>query len=279
MVRTKKKIHYLYKTTCLITSRYYIGMHSTCNLNDGYMGSGKRLRYSIKKYGPENHNKEILGFFENRDLLIEAEKKAITPEMLTDKNCMNLKYGGYGGLYGLPKQVIIKISKAGNKAFKEKLQTDVDFKKQHSEKMSKAIKKAYEDGKIDKSINYDWSGKNHTIETKDKISNTKKGSGIGETNSQYGTCWVNKSGTNKKVKKEIIDNYLNEGWTIGRKTEINGEKIKTSKLKEVDVKEIKRLLSIGELSQIKIAKLFGVHQETISKIKRNLIWVNVTYDL
>jgi predicted XRE-type DNA-binding protein len=240
------------------------------------MGSGKRLKYSIRKYGVKNHKKEILKFFESRGELMQGERDMITIDMLLDKNCMNLKNGGDGGLSGLPKQTIDKISKAGNKAFKYKLDNDVVFKKQHSDKMSKVIKKAYEDGKIDKSINYDWSGKNHTIETKDKISNTKKGSGIGETNSQYGTCWVNKSGINKKIKKEIIDNYLNEGWTIGRKTEINGEKIKTSKLKEVDVKEIKKLLSVGELSQIKIAKLFGVHQETISKIKRNLIWVNVT---
>jgi hypothetical protein len=276
MGRKQKRIHYLYKIICIITNRYYIGIHSTHNIDDGYMGSGKRLKYSIRKYGVKNHKKEILKFFESRGELMQGERDMITIDMLLDKNCMNLKNGGDGGLSGLPKQTIDKISKAGNKAFKYKLDNDVVFKKQHSDKMSKVIKKAYEDGKIDKSINYDWSGKNHTIETKDKISNTKKGSGIGETNSQYGTCWVNKSGTNKKVKKEIIDNYLNEGWILGRKTEITGEKIKTSKLKEVDVKEIKKLLSVGELSQIKIAKLFGVHQETISKIKRNLIWVNVT---
>ncbi|MEN6291682.1 MAG: hypothetical protein ABFD07_06665 [Methanobacterium sp.] len=242
------------------------------------MGSGKRLRYSIRKYGSENHTKEILEFFENRDLLVEAEKKAITPEMLTDKNCMNLKYGGDGGLYGLPKQVIIKISKAGNKAFKEKLQTDVDFKKQHSEKMSKINKESFIKFDKGKHLNYDWSSKHHTNETKDKISNTKKGYGTGETNTQYGTRWITKEGVNKKIKKEIIDNYLNEGWILGRKTDINGEKIKTSKLKEVDVKEIKKLLSIGELSHSKIAKLYNVQPETISKIKRNLIWVNVTYD-
>ena len=34
-------------------------MHSTNNLNDGYLGSGKRLRYSIQKYGVDSHIKEI----------------------------------------------------------------------------------------------------------------------------------------------------------------------------------------------------------------------------
>ena len=53
-MRKVKNIHYIYKTTCNITGRWYVGMHSTSNENDGYMGSGKRLRYSIRKYGKEN---------------------------------------------------------------------------------------------------------------------------------------------------------------------------------------------------------------------------------
>ena len=63
MARKKKNIHYMYKTTCVITKRYYIGIHSTSNINDDYLGSGKRLRYSVRKYGIENHVKEILNFF------------------------------------------------------------------------------------------------------------------------------------------------------------------------------------------------------------------------
>lgn len=48
-------------------------MHSTINQNDGYMGSGKRLRYSIRKYGKENHTKEILEFLPSREELIIKE--------------------------------------------------------------------------------------------------------------------------------------------------------------------------------------------------------------
>ena len=61
-----RKYHYIYKTTCIITNRFYIGMHSTDNLQDGYIGSGKRLYYSIKKYGKENHTCEILEFLPDR---------------------------------------------------------------------------------------------------------------------------------------------------------------------------------------------------------------------
>ena len=73
MGRKKPHIHYIYKTTCNVTKRYYIGMHSTTNLEDGYLGSGKRLRYSVRKYGKENHTKEILEFLPTREKLVIRE--------------------------------------------------------------------------------------------------------------------------------------------------------------------------------------------------------------
>jgi hypothetical protein len=33
----EKKYNYIYKTTNILTNEYYIGMHSTNNLNDGYL--------------------------------------------------------------------------------------------------------------------------------------------------------------------------------------------------------------------------------------------------
>jgi hypothetical protein len=74
MARKEKKYHFIYKTTNLLSGKYYIGMHSTNNLADGYMGSGRRLRYSINKYGEENHKVEILEFVDNRAELIKREE-------------------------------------------------------------------------------------------------------------------------------------------------------------------------------------------------------------
>ena len=51
--------HYFYKITNKIDGCFYYGVHSTKDLNDNYMGSGKKLRYMYKKYGIENFEKQF----------------------------------------------------------------------------------------------------------------------------------------------------------------------------------------------------------------------------
>lgn len=212
MPRKKKDIHYIYKTTCNVTNRYYIGMHSTTNINDGYMGSGKRLRRSIRKHGKNNHKREILEFFDTRELLVEAEIEAITPDMIDDKDCMNLMSGGNGGFISEEQQR--HRSQCAGKALHEKLRNDEDFRKEHLKKLSMSVQKAMDDGKMKTwKDNYDWNGKFHSKETKQKMSESSKGIGKGSTNSQFGTCWI----TNGKESKKIMKgDDIPEGWLLGR---------------------------------------------------------------
>lgn len=88
-----KKYHYIYKIT-RFDGAYYIGMHSTDDLDDDYFGSGKRLWHSINYHGRDKHTKEILEFLPSRDLLIEREKELVNSEILLDTKCMNLVQGG-----------------------------------------------------------------------------------------------------------------------------------------------------------------------------------------
>lgn len=213
MARKEKTIHYIYKTTCLVTNRYYIGMHSTSKLDDGYMGSGKRLRYSIRKYGIDNHIKEILEFFETRELLIEAEKIAITPNMITDRDCMNLMSGGTGGF--ISKEHQIKLSKAGIEAFIIRLENDIELQNKYRENGIRCMSLLQKNGKVKYGISF--KGKRHSAESKIKISNAMKGNGRGDTNSQFGTCWITKDSENKKIKKEDLEIYQKDGWIKGRK--------------------------------------------------------------
>lgn len=94
MPRKEKKYHYLYKTINKLNNKYYYGIHSTNNLEDGYLGSGKAFKYALRKYGKNNFLKEIIEFFDNRQLLSDAEAKLITKEMLLDKMCYNCQFGG-----------------------------------------------------------------------------------------------------------------------------------------------------------------------------------------
>ena len=263
MARKEKKYHFIYKTTNILSGRYYIGMHSTDDLEDGYLGSGNRLRLAIRKHGKESFKREILEFCKTREDLKKREIEVVNLDEISNEECMNLCVGGEGGWF-------VDIH---NKAFKYKLENDLVFRESLSKNRSENSKKAMIDGRL-KSVNksYDWTGKKHSDQTKQKISELKIGTGTGETNSQYGTCWITKEGTNKKIKKEDLQAYLNEGWVKGRFTNIKGELVKNSKLTNDDVLKIKELIYKNELSQSKLGKMFNVKQETISKIKRGLTY-------
>ena len=60
------KYYLVYITTNLINGKFYIGVHETHNLNDGYLGSGKILRNSVYYHGKENFKREILEFCDNK---------------------------------------------------------------------------------------------------------------------------------------------------------------------------------------------------------------------
>ena len=92
------KYHYVYKVIHIPTRRYYIGIHSTNNLNDGYMGSGNIIRRMYKKYPQDEFCKEILFFGENRDEILAKEAELVTEDILiADPLILNLDIGGRSG--------------------------------------------------------------------------------------------------------------------------------------------------------------------------------------
>lgn len=88
--------HVLYKTTCLITGKWYIGIHSTDDLDDGYLGSGQILWWSIKKHGRENHKMDILEHLPDRKSLALREEEYLKDHVRKNPLCMNIAPGGEG---------------------------------------------------------------------------------------------------------------------------------------------------------------------------------------
>jgi group I intron endonuclease len=213
MTRKEKKYHYIYKTTNLKNGKYYIGMHSTDNLEDGYMGSGKRLRRSLKKYGKENFRFEILEFLNDRTSLKEREKELVNEEIIQDSLCMNLMKGGEGGYVN--EEHYKKTSKIGGEIHKLRMINDEEYRIKTLNILNNNNMKIWDNPKNVIKIlkNIDWTGKKHSEETKKKMFEIVK-LRTKDKNSQFGTCWITNGDENKKIKKEGI---IPDGWRLGGK--------------------------------------------------------------
>ena len=85
----------VYKITNTLNNKYYIGVHKTNNLEDGYMGSGVAIRNAISKHGRENFTKEILLITEDKQTAYSLERE-LTVDFIKEST-YNMKLGGVGG--------------------------------------------------------------------------------------------------------------------------------------------------------------------------------------
>lgn len=92
-----KKFNYLYKITNNINGKIYIGIHSTDNLDDGYMGSGVALGRAYTKYGAHNFTKEILENFTDPKDMYLREEEMVNEEFIARSDVYNMKIGGVSG--------------------------------------------------------------------------------------------------------------------------------------------------------------------------------------
>jgi arsenate reductase-like glutaredoxin family protein len=206
----KRKFHYVYKIT-RNDGKYYIGMHSTDDMDDGYFGSGKILWYSIRKHGKEAHIKEILELLPSREALKHREKQLNTDELRADVMCMNIAPGGGGGFIDAAHQQkcaaaggskswmknvkLMHTAEATQKRVETKRKTGVDIKSAATMRETANSPKAM---------------------AKRKLTFAERGHMRGEKNSQFGTCWVTDGVKPVKIKKEQLDEFLLNGYRRGR---------------------------------------------------------------
>lgn len=186
----RKKFHFIYVTTCFVSGRYYIGMHSTDDLDDGYIGSGKRLWQSIKKHGREQHKLEILEFLPTRAALRVREAEHVNEERIKlDPFCMNIAEGGQGGWEH------VNAAGLNGKNFKSP-----DEQRKYGVRGQKVLKALWTDptykakrSAISRDIcdteRLTFKGRKHSEETKKQMSVSHQGKHAGEKNHQFGTKW------------------------------------------------------------------------------------------
>ena len=227
--------HYVYKITNLIDNRIYIGVHSTKDLNDGYMGSCIPLTKDIKQYGESNFKKEILYFLKTREKALLKEKELVNQDFVSRSDTYNVNIGGSCGTPGL-----VPVKDINGNTFAVR----VDDPKYISGEYTHVIK----------GIKYNITEEQHKLRS--KYSSLVNRGTINLTNGII----------NKKVKKEKFEEFLknNPGWRRGQTQHWSEEsKIKAStggkhllnKIKKEKELEIKKLLKPVKKEKPKICNV------------------------
>ena len=252
---SNKKYHYFYKITNRLNGMFYYGIHSTDDLNDGYMGSGKRLKYAIKQYGIKNFNKEIIKFFSSLTELSNYEQEIVNEELLNNPKCYNLVKGGYF----LEGDAVLKL----RQTYKDKQHQQGKNNSQYGTcwvmKNNESIK--INKNQLDSYINNGWvKGR--------RIKNTEK---IIKANREYQHIW--KDGKTTRVKQQDVQKYLDEGWVIGRSDPKSKILHKTSMTKDESIANASNYIRVRDKND----NIFVVNRTDQRYISGELVSYNKGY--
>lgn len=208
-------IHYVYEIKNIIDDKIYVGKHSTENIDDGYMGSGKLLNHAIRKHGLENFRKRIIQQFDTAEEALKFEKQIVNEEFVKDVKTYNLSLGGKGG-WGLNNHFFDNEWQKQNSPFRQ-LWQDKNWRAKECKERSERTKKLHTLG-VYQNFKCDWNGRKHTEETKKRIGEANSKHQTGRGNSQFGTCWIYNKETfeNRKIKADEIQSWISQGWIKGR---------------------------------------------------------------
>ena len=218
----EKEFNFVYITTNLINEKQYIGDHSTddlnCNKTKYYLGSGKYFLRALNQYKKQNFKREILEFFLSRKEAFDAQEKYIIQFNTLAPNGYNISpKGGHEVNGSVSKETIEKIKISNRliyqnielrKHLREKARNKPPITQETKNKIAIALTgiKQSEETKQKRSKSLKgrispMKGRNHTDESRKKISNNPKKL-LGKTLSYEITKKISKSLTGKKQSIE-----------------------------------------------------------------------------
>lgn len=90
----------VYKTTCNVNGKIYIGIHKQDidpYIFDGYLGSGVLLSRAVEKYGSDKFSRETLFVYDTLNESRDKERELVTHDFCTRNDTYNISVGGTGG--------------------------------------------------------------------------------------------------------------------------------------------------------------------------------------
>lgn len=208
------KYYIIYRTTNLLNGRYYIGMHITTNIDDGYFGSGRRIKAEIKKYGRGNFERVVLEQAQSKKDLASREAELVTEKLRSDPLCLNLKNGGEGGgrIWSEAHRIAFLAGsvKSGKKAVAGKIGWYDEARRKAAGRKT-GLMTGRVNGPVNQHTTRTPKARAKRIQTmKDKCHQQ------GSSNSQFNSCWVTKENKSTKIKAIDLDKFLSEGFVRGR---------------------------------------------------------------
>ena len=229
---------YIYLTTNLINGKMYVGKHKSSYFDESYKGSGKILWNAIRKYGWENFKVELLKECDNEeDLSISEYDEIEHRNAVLSPNYYNLRDGGRGGwkVNGVSIKRGIKVSDQARlnislahqgkslsfihrKHIGMSLQGDNNpLRRTGSEVARRNLSESMKGNQNARGCRWITNGtESLIIRASDEI---PEGFYLGNINpgfSKYKYRWMTKDSQNLKVRREFVDQYLLEGWKLGR---------------------------------------------------------------
>lgn len=217
----------VYQTTNLVNGKIYVGIHTTENPDDSYLGSGELLRAAIQKYGTTSFKKEVLFVFDNPEEMAAKEAEIVTREFVDREDTYNLVPGGHQGdawyqaWKNIPRETRIEAQKKSRVSYRERLRTDPTFLEKVralGSQLSALSARMEAEGLLSREA-FTFEGRKHADDSRRKMSEAKKGRYDGERNPSFGRVWVCVPGVmERKIPVSELEVYWESGWIRGRKS-------------------------------------------------------------